>query len=89
MASYMIVRHNVKDFAVWKRGYEAHKPKRVEAGLTDKHLLQSADDPSEVVLMFEAKDLAKAKKFAASADLKEVMKKVGVTGKPDIYFLKG
>jgi hypothetical protein len=89
MASYMLVRHKVSDFAEWKGGYDAHRPKRVEAGLTEKHLLRGADEPNEVVILFEATDLKRAKAFAESADLKETMQKVGVVDKPDIYFLNG
>ena len=85
----MLVRHKVADFSQWKRGYDAHLPKRAEAGLTEKHLLRGAQDPNEVVLLFEAKDLGRARAFAESADLSETMQKVGVVDKPDIYFLNG
>ena len=89
MASFLLVRHKVRDFSEWKRGYDAHLPKRAEAGLTEKHLLRGASDSNEVVLLFEAKDLSRAKAFAESADLRETMQKVGVLDKPDIYFLNG
>ena len=87
MASYMLVRHKVRDFSEWKPGYDAHLPKRAETGLTEKHLLRGANDPNEVVLLFEAQDLNRAKAFAESVDLRETMQKVGVLDKPDIYFL--
>ena len=89
MASYMLIRHKVRDFSEWKRGYDAHLPKRVGAGLTEKQLLRGAQEPNEVILLFEAKDLNRAKTFAESADLRETMQTVGVVDKPDIYFLNG
>ena len=89
MASYMLIRHKVRDFSAWKRGYDAHLPKRVEAGLTEKYLFRGAHEPNEVILLFEAKDLNRAKTFAESTDLKETMQKVGVVDKPDIYFVNG
>jgi hypothetical protein len=89
MASYMLVRHKVRDFTEWKRGYDAHRPKRVEAGLTEKYVLRGADNPNEVIVFLESQDLSRAKAFAGSADLKETMQKVGVVDKPDIYFLNG
>jgi len=89
MASYILIRHKVKSFADWKRGYDAHLPKRIEAGLTEKQLLRGADDPNEVVLLFEARDLSRAKAFAESQDLRDTMVKVGVVDRPDIYFLNG
>ena len=89
MANFVLVRHKVRDFAEWKRGYDAHLPKRTEAGLTEKHLLRGATDPNEVVLLLEAKDQNRAKAFVESADLRETMQKVGVVDKPDVYFLNG
>ena len=87
MANYLLVRHQVRDFAQWKRGYDAHLPKRIEAGLTEKYLLRGAHDLNEVILLFEAQDVNRAKAFAESADLRETMQKVGVVDKPDLYFL--
>lgn len=89
MAGYMLVRHKVRDFPVWKHGYDAHLPKRAEAGLTEKHLLRGANDPNEVIILFEARDLGRARTFAESAELRAKMQEVGVTDKPDIYFLNG
>jgi hypothetical protein len=87
MAGYMLIRHKVRDFNVWKAGYDAHGPQRAAGGLTEKYLLRGADDANEVVILNEVKDMAKAKAFAASPDLRETMQKVGVMDKPDIYFL--
>ena len=87
MAGYLLVRHKVGDFSEWKRGYDAHLPKRAEAGLTEKQLLRGADDPNEVFVLFAAADIRRAKAFAESADLRETMQKLGVVDKPDVYFL--
>lgn len=87
MNGFMLVRHKVKDFSDWKAGYDAHAPKRDEAGLAEQYLLRGADDPDEVVMLFEAQDIARAKAFAESADLRETMRTVGVVDKPDIHFL--
>jgi hypothetical protein len=89
MANFVLVRHKVRDFSEWKRGYDAHLPKRTEAGLTEKYLLRVAGDPNEVVALFEAKDRSRAKAFVDSADLRETMQKLGVVDKPDVYFLNG
>lgn len=88
MATYMLVRHKVRDFAEWKRGYNEHLPKRNDAGLTEKYLLHNDQDPNEVIAVFEASDLGRAREFAQSEDLRETMQRVGVVDKPDIYFLR-
>ena len=87
MANYMMFRHKVKDFAIWKRGYDAHRAARDAAGLSEKYVLQGADNPNEVIGFLEAADLGRAKAFAESQELKDTMQKVSVTDKPDIYFL--
>ncbi len=87
MLNHMLVRHTVKDFTSWKRIYDDHLPKRNEAGLTEKYLLRGTENPNEVIILFESRDIVRAKKFAESADLRETMEKAGVIDKPDIYFL--
>jgi hypothetical protein len=84
--AFILIRHKVRDFNTWKTGYDAHQPKRIAAGLTEKYLLRGEDDANEVVVLFEAEDLNRAKAFAASVDLREKMQEVGVVDKPDIYF---
>jgi hypothetical protein len=87
MASYLIVRQKVRDFAAWKPVYDAHAPARAAAGINVTHVLRGADDPNEVIVFGEIADVARAKAFAASDDLREAMQRAGVVDKPDIYFL--
>jgi hypothetical protein len=83
-----MIRHKVADFAKWKPVYDSHAPARANAGLKEEHLFRNIDNPSEVVLLFSAEDLNKAKAFVSSSDLRETMQKAGVIDKPDIWFLK-
>ena len=83
----MLIRHLVADFSEWKTVFDDHLPVRQAAGLTDLHLWRSADNPNEVVVLFEAADLAKAKEFASSSELKDVMEAAGVQGAPEFLFL--
>ena len=85
--THILIRHKVTDFAKWKPVYDAHLTARKEAGLKEKSLLRSIDNPNEVVLLFEAEDLKRAKAFAESSNLREAMQKAGVIGKPDVLFL--
>jgi hypothetical protein len=84
---HVLIRHKVQDFAKWKPGYDGHLPARQAAGLTERLLARNADNPNEVILLFEARDLGKARAFASSADVKQKMQEVGVIDKPDVYFL--
>jgi hypothetical protein len=84
---YVMIRHQVADFPSWKVAYDAHAAARSAAGLKEERLLHNVDHKNEVVMLFSATDLTKAKEFAASADLRQAMQKAGVTDAPDIYFL--
>jgi len=84
---HLLVRHKVSDFSKWKSAYDAHSPARTAGGLKEEHLLRNMNDPNEVILLFEVKDLAKAQAFSASANLREAMQDAGVVDKPDLYFL--
>jgi heme-degrading monooxygenase HmoA len=88
MAQFILIRHKVRDFTVWKTGFDSHDAKRTEAGMTVKHVLRGADDPNEVIVLVEAKDLERAKAFVASPELRQGMQSSGVIDKPDVYFLK-
>jgi hypothetical protein len=83
----VIVRHKVKDFPVWKKAFDAHASARGAAGLSNSRLYHSVDDPSEVVILFDTDDIAKAKQFISSADLKSVMTAAGVIDKPNAFVL--
>lgn len=85
---YVMVRHRVADFGDWKLVYDAHAPARTKAGLKELYLFRNMGNPDEIVLLFSADDLGRAKTFVASEDLREAMKQAGVTDKPDVYFLQ-
>jgi hypothetical protein len=84
---YLLVRHKVAEFDQWKSAYDAHLPARQKAGLKEEHLLRNIDNPNEVVILFEAEDLQKARSFVDAPELNDVMEIAGVIDKPDIYHL--
>lgn len=83
----MIVRHKVKDSAAFRKVFDSHKGAQTAAGLSNPRIFRSADEPNEVVILFDAQDIAKAKAFGASLDLQSKMAAAGVIDKPDVYFL--
>jgi heme-degrading monooxygenase HmoA len=84
---YMLVRHQVEDFARWKSVFDQHGPTRAASGSRGGRLLRGSADPNEVVILFEWDSLEKARRFAESQDLRTAMQRAGVTDTPDIYFL--
>jgi hypothetical protein len=84
----LIIRHKVKDFAAWKKAFDTHATAQKAAGLTNPRVFCSSDDRSETVVLFDMKDIAAAKKFGSSADLKATMAAAGVIDQPTALFLE-
>jgi hypothetical protein len=49
---------------------------------------QSGPPENEIVIIFDTTDIKKAKEFASSSNLKDVMTKAGVMDVPTMYFLE-
>ena len=84
---YLLVRHKVEDYAKWKRVFDDHRVIRKASGSKGGRLYRNANDPSEVVILFEWESLEKVRQFSESADLRETMQRAGVSDQPDVYFL--
>lgn len=84
----VLVRHPVADFASWKQGFDDHQSVREKSGFLAHHLNQAEHDPNDVTVFLAASDLDRARAFASSDDLKEIMEEVGVVGPPEMTWLK-
>jgi hypothetical protein len=84
-----IVRHEVRDYAAWKRGFDAHADARARAGILGHAVNRSVQKPNVVVIYLQAESLDPLRAFASSPDVKQVMQAAGVIGAPDITFANG
>lgn len=87
-SSLMIVRHKVADYSKWKSGYDSHDSSRLASGLHSYVVARGTEDSNVVLVAVKMDDVEKAKAFAASQDLKDKMKNLGVAGKPVIDFIE-
>ena len=85
--SYVIVKHTVADYGRWKTIFDADGANRQAAGSKGGQVFRSADDPNEVVMLFEW-DLEKARQFSQREEVRAKMREAGVLGSPDVYFLE-
>jgi hypothetical protein len=77
----------VKDFSSWKKTFDANDTFRKGAGISNARVFRSAENGAEVVVLMDFQDLAKAKQFSKSTELKAKMTEAGVMGAPEIIFL--
>jgi len=82
----LMMTHKVKDWDAWKKEFDDHKQVRMDAGLIDRALAHDINDNHQVEIVFAVTDMAKAKAFLQSKDLKDKMEKAGVEGKPTSFF---
>ena len=82
----LTVHIKVKDFSVWRTSYNGHEKDRASAGITNGRVFRSPDDPNDVVILQDVADVAKARTWLGSNEMKAVMEKSGVLGSPSIRF---
>lgn len=84
--SRLLVTHKVKDWDAWLKVFDADKPNRVAAGLTDRALGYSVGDNHMVTIALAVGDMKKADDFSKSPELKKKMEEGGVEGAPTMFF---
>jgi len=80
------IHFKVKDYAAWRTSYDGNEKTRLSAGITNGRVFRRAEDPNDVVVLQDVADVAKARTWYASDDLKAAMQKSGVIGSPNIRF---
>lgn len=83
----MMIYHKVADYAKWRPVYDADQSNRDATGLTNCQVHQSMENANDVVIVCNMADMKKAKDWASSKPLKDTMKKAGVKGKPEMFYL--
>ena len=84
----LLIRHHVANYATWRAVFAEHETTRRANGSQREWLFCDADESHEVLLLFAWDNLERARLFADSDDLREVMARAGVTDRPDIWFLE-
>ena len=82
----LFVRHQVADYATWRRVYDAAKPKQDAAGVVAAAIYRSVDDPNELTVSHDFDTLEAARAWAASPELHAAMQSAGVVGAPTVWF---
>lgn len=82
----LFVRHDIGDYAKWKRVYHALGPVRKEKGVTAASVHREVGHPHTVVITHRFNNAHSAQEFANSEELKTAMDKAGVISKPEFWF---
>ncbi len=82
----LFVRHNVADFAAWKKVYDSFDQERRGMGVAGHGVYQADGDPNDVTVYHDFDTMEKAKAFANGSRLREIMQQAGVKGTPQVWF---
>jgi hypothetical protein len=83
----LAIHHKVKDYALWRKGYDEHEKSRLSADITNGKVFRSAEDPNDILILQDVADVAKARTWLGGDDLKTAMQKAGVVGSPSVRFV--
>jgi hypothetical protein len=82
----LTVHLKVKDYDTWRTGYDGREKSRASAGITNGRVFRRTEDPNDVVILQDVADVAKARTWLASDEMKAAMEKSGVVGTPNVRF---
>jgi hypothetical protein len=82
----LLMTEKVKDWDAWKKEFDQNKQLRADGGLIDRLIGHDINDNHHPSIIFAVTDIAKAKAFIQSKDLKDKMEKAGVEGKPVAFY---
>lgn len=83
----MLIQHQVKDYAEWKKVFDSAYDMRISNGELDSQIYRDDKNPNSLTVLNTWDSLENAQKFAHSPEMKAAMEKSGVEGKPTISFL--
>lgn len=84
---HVLVRVSFEEFEKWKVGFTAGSSLRKEYGSQGVTVFRSPDKPNQVVILAEYEDLARAQQLFQSQELRDALKRAGVTEPPEVTFL--
>ena len=65
MSATLVVRHNVQDYAAWRKVYDELEPLRAQHGCTGKRVMRLPDDGNDLFITHDFPTAEQAASFAA------------------------
>ena len=88
---YLLEQHKVHDYALWRAVFDADAAGQKTAGCCGARILRNADDPEEVIVLFEWDTLERARQRIESATLGREFEEAGASGgigRTEFYLLE-
>ena len=82
-----IIQHEVRDFAEWRKVFDADQPNVEKAGAKLVGIYRSVKNPNDVTMIFEAPNAELYDVLMSDPERQEAIKRAGVIGVPVATFL--
>ncbi|RFB88494.1 cyclase [Rhizobium leguminosarum bv. trifolii] len=82
----LFVRHEVSDYAAWRKIYDAFHQVQKANGVTAEAVYRATDNPNDITVTHEFATLEAAQAFSKLEELKAAMRKGGALGTPIVWF---
>ena len=86
---HLMIRHRVDDYDAWKPRFDAQVWARRSFGASGCRIFINADDPQEVLILFDWDDHTRARLFVQADDLREALVRETHLDPADVWFLDG
>jgi len=84
MSATLTVRHNVRDYAAWRKVFDDLGPLRAQHGCTGQRVMRLPDDGTDLFIIHDFPSAQRAAGFAHDPALRAGMDQAGVQGAPQI-----
>jgi hypothetical protein len=84
MSATLAIRHQVRDYAAWRKAYDEAESLRAQHGCTAQRVMRLPDDGNELFVTHDFPTAEQAAGFAHDPGLREAMGRAGVEGAPRI-----
>jgi heme-degrading monooxygenase HmoA len=86
--TYVLAIQKIEDYDKWKKEFDEHCDLRKTKGSKGATIYHNSNDPRHLVVITEWENVEAAKNFSMGEDLKIAMKKAGVIGLHELYYLE-
>jgi hypothetical protein len=84
MSATLAIRHQVRDYAAWRKIYDEAEPLRAQHGCTAQRVMRLPSDGNDLFVTHDFPTAEQAGSFAHDPALREALGQSGVEGTPRI-----
>lgn len=83
----MILIQKIADYNQWKSVFDSMQTVRNEYGSTGAKVYRADNEPNEILVISDWRNVDQAKKFSQSQELKDARQKAGAKGDSQFFFV--